>query len=100
MLVTIFNHVAARSKTEHEMTLDSLADLIRQTSAPSKDQLPLLKLAKFGNLFTKKGSLRHDGNMEWCSGVEVDYDEGKIAFETACVTFANANIAAILYTSP
>ena len=45
--VTFFENYAAATKTEEYLTLSNLAERIRDTSAPRKDALPWLKLARF-----------------------------------------------------
>jgi len=74
--VTFFDDVYASSCIGKEVDLDELAELIRNTSAPGKASLPLLKLARFGSVRTSTpaNSLRHDANVEMISGLEGDYD--------------------------
>ena len=48
-LVTIFEDVWGRDLVAEDMTLEELFERIRNTSAPSKGELPLLKLARFGS---------------------------------------------------
>lgn len=55
-------------------SLEDLADVIRSPTAASKGGLPLLKLAGYGDLPTDKDCLRHDANVEWISGCELDID--------------------------
>jgi hypothetical protein len=62
-LVTFFDDVYARSLRDEEMTLRALHELIFDTCAPTKEQLPLLKLARFGAKRSKDGCLRHDPNV-------------------------------------
>jgi hypothetical protein len=47
-----------------------------------------------------KGSLRYDGNVICITGVSCDYDDGKIAFDTALAMLREARVWCILYTSP
>ena len=82
------------------LSCDELADMIRGTTAPEKNRLPWLKLARFGAARTARGSLRHDRNVIAISGVEVDYDGERIRFDAAVDTAAKAGLLAILYTSP
>jgi hypothetical protein len=54
--ITFFDdHVAAR-KREEVCTLEAVVDLIRSATAARKDQLPWLKLARFGEQRTEKGA--------------------------------------------
>jgi hypothetical protein len=70
--VTFFSDYAARSKTEARVTLSVLAHRIAKTTAPEKEKLPWLKLARFGQVATPQGSLRHNQNVLGISGVEGD----------------------------
>lgn len=69
-------------------------------SAPSKAELPWIKLARFGDKATDRGSLRHDANVLELFGVEGDYDALDIS-PTAAVTMLDlAGIRSLVYTSP
>src|SRR5262245_11172571 len=57
-IVTLFPDQWAKSKDEQWMSLNELADLIGHTTAPSKNELPYLKLASFGDNRTDKNCLR------------------------------------------
>lgn len=104
--VTIFDDVFAKSSRGEDMTLDELADLIRNTRAPTKSDLPLLKFARFGPLRTPTtpagggGSLRHDPNVTMTSGVEGDYDGETMPFTEAVKCLEEAGIAFLAHTSP
>ena len=50
--VTIFDDVFAKFCRGEDMTVDELAALIKNTRAPKKSDLPLLKFAHFGPLRT------------------------------------------------
>ena len=94
---------AARTKTEESLSLETLAKRIRSTSAPAKDALPWLKLARFGSLpnpYKDSGSLRWDGNVKSLSGIVADYDREEITPEAAAERLDKAGIRAIVYTSP
>lgn len=67
--------------------------------AADKDALPLLKLARFGEITTGKRALRHDGNVLEVTGVEGDYDGEAIPMEHAAERLSAAGVAALLYTS-
>jgi hypothetical protein len=104
--VTIFDDVFAKSCRGEDMTVDELAELIKNTRAPKKSDLPLLKFARFGLLRTPTtpvgggGSLRHDANVTMASGVEGDYDGETMPFAEAVTRLAEAGIAFLAYTSP
>jgi hypothetical protein len=98
--ITFFLDYAAQTKRECAMTLAVLAPVIRDTKAPTKDRLPWLKLARFGNAKTKHGSLRHDRNLIAISGIEADYDSEALGFDYAVEIAEKAGLLAIAYTSP
>jgi Virulence-associated protein E len=104
--VTIFDDVFAKSCRGEDMTVDELAELIKNTRAPKKSDLPLLKFARFGPLRTPTtpagggGSLRHDANVTMASGVEGDYDGETMPFAEAVTRLEEAGIAFLAYTSP
>lgn len=98
--VTIFRSFAAQNKTEQIVSLRSLAPRLRDTSAPSKAALPWLKLAQFGEARTAKGSYRHDANVRAIHGIEADYDGEVMTLDRARQILAQANVAAVIYTSP
>ena len=98
--VTFFEDHGAARKHEERSTLCSLAGRIRVTSAARKDLLPWLKLARFGDLRTGKGCLRHDANLLAASGVEADYDGEEMAFGAAVEVLGKAGVLALVYTSP
>jgi hypothetical protein len=81
--VTEFRGTAAAAKRERTTTLRDLAPLIRVRTGPAKDALPWIKLARFGDRRSDKGSLRHDANVLEIEGVEADYDAGRMALEEA-----------------
>lgn len=98
--VTFFQDYGATTRREGTTTLRSLADLIARTTASRKDQLPWLKLARFGETRTEKGSLRHDANLLTISGLEADYDGGELSLDEAVEIATKADLLCLLYTSP
>jgi hypothetical protein len=98
-MVTFFPTQQALTKTERKMSRAELAELIRNTHAATKLELPWLKLAFFGEKRTDHGCLRSNANLRWCSGVELDYDGEKLSFDAAVNILWQANITAIIYTS-
>ena len=100
LTVTFFFDYTAAKKREERLTLQALAERIEKTTQRSKANLPWLKLARFGDAKTDKGSLRNDGNMLAITGVEADYDGEQISLEDAEERLIKAGVAAILYTSP
>src|SRR5262249_6999828 len=98
--VTFFRNWGAGEKWERAVPLDALAERIKTTFAPTKNELPWLKLARFGNAKTGAGSLRHDANVIACTGVEADYDGGKLGVDYAIEIAEKEGLLALIYTSP
>jgi len=98
--VTLFTNYAAKSKHEQHFSLRSLGRQIETATAPQKDDLPWLKLARFGDQRSGKGSLRHDGNLLAITGIEADYDGEELSFEAAVEIATKADLLCLLYTSP
>jgi hypothetical protein len=99
LLVTVFPDKYAKTKTEVEIALRKLAELIQETSAQTKELLPSLKLARFGDKPTEAGCLRYDANVLAVSGVEIDYDGEAISLKRAVDDLRKAKITALVYTS-
>ena len=98
--VTFFTDYAAATKRE---ALVDLADLVRRietATAATKEELPWLKFARFGDLRTEKNSLRHDANMLAVTGVELDYDNEIISVDEALERLGAAGVLSVVYTSP
>jgi len=100
VLVTIFTDYAATTKREQRITLAALAELIQATTAATKESLPWLKLARFGDTRTERGSLRNNDNVLAITGIELDYDGEKSGFDAAVAILLAAAILCIVYTSP
>jgi hypothetical protein len=100
VFVTFYSDYAARRLTTDTLTLVDLAERIKNASARKKADLPWLKLARFGNTRTDKGSLRHDANVVEITGIELDYDDGQITIDAALAALHNIGVMALFYTSP
>lgn len=98
--LTLFPDPWARTKTEQTITLAAVALRIQIAGAPTKAGLPWVKLARFGDQRSEKGSLRHDANVIGVSGVEGDYDGETLGFDEACETIRRVGLLALVYTSP
>ena len=62
--------------------------------APSKAELPLIKLATFA------GDRRSDATLEQVYGIEGDYDAGQVQPAIAAARLADAGICGLIYTTP
>jgi hypothetical protein len=98
--VTYFDGYAAARKTERQISIEALAEQIRSANAPEKSALPWLKLARFGNAKTTKGSLPHDRNVISVTGCEIDYDGQQVGLDAVIEALEKAGVLAITYTSP
>lgn len=96
---TFFDDVFAQSMRAETMTVEELAELIRDTVAPSKDTQPLFKLAHYGAVRSAAGSLRHDGNVVSVSGCELDYDGEVMSLAEAAARLDAANLIYVAYTT-
>jgi hypothetical protein len=99
---TVFPDYAAKTKNEISLPMEALAERIRTTTAPRKEDLPWLKFALFGPISspTNSGSLRWNGNVKKLSGIIGDYDGEEMPIEEAAERLDKAGIIAIVYTSP
>ena len=100
LTVTFFRDQRAATKREAQVTLAALVECIEKTTRLEKAKLPWLKCARFGEVRTKDGCLRHNANVLAVTGIEADYDAEQIRFDRAEGTLTEAGILAILYTSP
>lgn len=101
MRVAFFGSLGATHCDEREISWpDLVAYLQNPPEYPNKQACPLLKLGAFGNQISAKGSLRHDANVLYVSGVEGDHDAGLIQPQDAAAMLQHAGIAAIIYTTP
>ncbi|GEC30659.1 VapE domain-containing protein [Sinorhizobium fredii] len=98
--ISIFDNESGTRVRQKKVSLPALADMIETTVAQAKSELPLFKLASFGRDRSNKGSLRTNANMIEISGIEADYDAGKIPPNRAADILADANIAGLIYTTP
>jgi len=97
---TIFPDRYALQAYRQHATLEEIAALIADTVRPSKNRLPLIKLATFGTRPSPEGCLRYDANVEQITGLECDYDAEVVGFGEAVRIARTAGLRALLYTSP
>jgi putative DNA primase/helicase len=98
--VSIFPDKNAFDLRLEKLNLAELGEMVMTTNADAKHDLPLIKLASFGDARSEKNSLRHNANVKSISGVEGDYDAKKVSFEEAVRRVRDARLKALLYTSP
>jgi predicted P-loop ATPase len=97
---TLFYSRSATRKTERRWTWPQLRADILAVTAGTKDALPWIKLARFGDERTDEGSLRHNANVLAITGIEADYDGEIVPMEEAVEKLEKAGIKAMVYTSP
>jgi hypothetical protein len=98
--VTFFPDGSGSTFTTESIYVWDLRDRICNTAAATKQQLPWLKLATFGDLRSDKNSLRHNANVIAINGIEGDYDGEQINLATAVARLKAARIRCLVYTSP
>ena len=98
--ITTFSDVHASSQTVATLSVRDFVKGISSRTANNKAALPLFKLARFGNVTTDRGSLRHDENLVAISGVVADYDAGEISIPEAAAMARAAGIAVAFVASP
>ncbi|RDW14108.1 AAA family ATPase [Paracoccus thiocyanatus] len=99
LALTLFPNHHAKRKVGKCMSLRDLAGVVSGKTAPEKGNLPMLKLATFGDVQTPQGSYRHDGNMRHVTGIEADYDGESLTMAEGAERLKEAGIAALLYSS-
>ena len=100
LTVTTFRDVKARESRETRTTLRAFAETIESRRATRKADLPLLKLATFGDARSDRGAIRHDGNLVAVHGVEVEHDAGTMTVEDAEAALQEWGVAGLIHTTP
>jgi hypothetical protein len=98
--ITFMKDATGSAMTVEQLTLQELTERIETTTAKSKDALPLIKMANFGDTKSKNGSLRYNANLLTITGVEADYDAKKMSFDDAVAIAEKAGLNSALYTTP
>lgn len=97
--VTVFADRSSFTALKVRWSLVELARQLGNHKAATKDELPYVKLARFGKQRTKYKALRHNANLEAVTGIEGDYDAGTLDPSTGAEMLAAAGIAALIYTT-
>jgi hypothetical protein len=98
--ITFFQDRFGATAEWFEIVLVELAELIGKIEERSKEALPLLKLAEFGELLSARGAVRTNANVLRITGIEADYDDGVVSLEEAAALVRQSGIEALLHTSP
>lgn len=101
IVISLFDHVTKDTGCNPIITsLRKLAKLVSTpTKAVTKDQLPLLKCAEFGEDRNGGSLLRNNANVTAITGLEGDYDEGQITIDDAAERIRKAGLAALIYST-
>lgn len=78
---------------------DLCAALTQPPEYPNKAGMPLFKCTTFGDLRTKRGSLRSDENLRVIYAVEGDYDAGRVTIDEAAALARAAGIEVMFYST-
>ena len=98
--VTHWTDVHGFSKKEVSQPWPEFCEWLKTVPAKAdKKKSPLVKLAKFGDKQTDKGSLRHDDNVLEVHGIEGDIDSGLLTLEQAKTKLEAANVRAVITTT-
>lgn len=99
--LTLWNDLSGTAFQEIAVPWAEVPDFIRHHGGhhPVKKRCPLVKFAKFGDLRTDSGSLRHDGNVLTVTGVEGDYDAEEITPAEAIDRLEKHNLRALVVTT-
>ena len=100
MYISYFDNPRALNIDEQVMTWGELrVDLLNPPTYPSKTECPLIKLARFGNVPSPKGSLRYNENMLRVSGIEGDYDDGRVSVQSVVAMLTLAGIECVVVST-
>uniref|UniRef100_UPI0025C0ADB7 hypothetical protein n=1 Tax=Bradyrhizobium sp. TaxID=376 RepID=UPI0025C0ADB7 len=91
---TFLRNKSGSSFAVQAVTLPELRDMILLAKAGTKEDLPWLKGARFGDKRTEAGSLRHDANVIGFDAIELDYDKMVLSFDQAVATLKAMNVRA------
>ncbi len=101
---TIFDTIWPKEKRERaDVPWSELIGRVRNSPTYiDKKHCPLISMAEYGALMSggENPILRHAANVTRVYGCELDYDLEKMPIEEAASIFMDANICALLYTSP
>lgn len=98
--ITTFSDVKATTKKQHDVTLEQLVKVIENPKTyKAKADMPLIKLATFGDVRTAAQSLRNNENVLEVYGVEGDYDAGTVGIEEASKKAERMGVNLIFYTT-
>jgi hypothetical protein len=100
VVVNFLRNYAARFRRQEALTGKELAVRIATASAQTKEQLEWLFPGRLGDVRSRKGSLRHTGNVIAYTAIPIEHDEEKISFDEAVEIAEKHGFEAVFYTSP
>ena len=98
--LTQFKSVTGKDANLMRVSLRELTQIIEKMRGETKEALPLIKAALFGDERSRNGSLRTNANISEITGVECDYDGGVISPDEAREILERASITSLIYTTP
>lgn len=100
-IFTIFQDYNAFQLQQYEWTWDEFCKKVESPKIyPTKEHMPLIKMASFGDIRSEGKSLRNNANIIEVYGIEGDYDAGLVSIQEAQARLEKHGIEALLYTSP
>ena len=97
--VSWFPDATGDRREEWAMPWATFCQNIRDMRPHPKEASPLIKLATYGDQRTRRGSLRHDGNVVEVHGLEGDYDAGEVTPEEAVRRLEAHHLRALVVTT-
>ena len=98
---TIFSDLQSKTLNEYSWSWEEFCTKVENAKIyPSKADMPLIKMATFGDNKTAQNSLRNDDNVLEVYGVECDYDGGMITIDQAADALKKRGVKAVLYSTP
>jgi putative DNA primase/helicase len=101
MHITLFRSIRDREIIRQQR---EWSEITERALAPklyaSKDEMPLIKLATFGDTRSRGGFLRHEKNILGVTGIEADYDAGEVGALAAAEALHAHRIKSVVYTTP
>jgi hypothetical protein len=98
--LTLFDGIKDTGKRDDSYSLRELSKLVHAREMPSKSELPMMKLGRFGESRGGGRALRNDANLQSFCGVEGDHDAGTMSVSDAAARLRKAGIAGLIYSSP
>lgn len=105
---TVFSNQFGQEYKQCSMEWEDLVHNLVETAPKSrKEDLPFIKLATFGDKWSKsdneraagKGSFRWDGNLQSVTGIECDYDAENYPPEKAAQLLESAGVKCLITTT-